>query len=62
MSRMSDVELAMLELVTNGPVGCLPSQHLPTAKKLLRHGLLMRRDGVWYPTAIGLTAAGRKVH
>lgn len=62
MRAINPSEMAILELVALQPLSVLPDAHVKAAERLRKRGLLLRREGTWYPTANGLTATGRTVH
>lgn len=63
MKRLSDNELAVLELLVNTPRSYFPPMHLSYARSLLRRGLAVHgSDGQWYPTAAGVRQTARVLH
>ena len=63
MMRLSDNELAVLELLVSTPRSYFPPMHLRYARSLLRQGLAVRSsDGQWYPTAAGVRETSRVLH
>ncbi|MCB1505591.1 MAG: hypothetical protein KDJ47_11500 [Hyphomicrobiaceae bacterium] len=63
MYRLTDNELAMLELLIDTPRSCIPPMHLNYAKSLSRRGLATYSpDGRWYVTAAGVRETNRCLH
>lgn len=63
MMRLSDNELAVLELLVDTPRSYFPPMHLGYVRNLLRHGFAVHAsDGQWYPTAAGVRQTARKLH
>lgn len=62
MKALDHSEAALLELLAIEPVAFLPPRHRLVIKRLDRLGLVVRWKDRWYPTAAGLTRAGRTVH
>lgn len=59
---MNPNELAMLTLAAHKPLKGLGEFHLAIAARLAAKGLLLCRDGHWYPTAAALAAMRVTVH
>ena len=55
-------EIAVLELLAIKPLSYFPPLPRGIAEQLARKGLAIFSDGQWYPTADGLSCAGRTVH
>jgi hypothetical protein len=62
MYVLQDNEFALLALASFKPFSYLPVRHRRIAERLLKQGLLCRRDGEWYPTAVGLRRLGYTIH
>lgn len=63
MSRLTDNELAMLELLIHKPRAVLPPMHIAYVRSLSRRGLAVRSsDGRWYVTAAGVRQTNRTLH
>ena len=52
----------LLELAAFKPLSYVPCNHRPVAERLVPRGLLLRENGRWYPTAVGLAVLGRTLH
>ena len=55
-------EIAVLELLAIKPLSYFPPLPRGIAEQLARKGLAIFSDGQWYPTAGGLSCAGRTLH
>jgi hypothetical protein len=55
-------EHTLLELAAYCPFSYLPSNHRWVVERLRRHGLLLEKNGEWYPTTVGLAALGYTLH
>jgi hypothetical protein len=55
-------EYTLLELTAFKPLSYLPCNDRLVAERLVKRGLLLREDGQWYPTAMGLGVLGRTLH
>ena len=55
-------EIAVLELLAIKPLSYFPPLPRSIAEQLARKGLAIFSDGHWYPTADGLSHAGRTLH
>jgi hypothetical protein len=62
MCVLRDNEYALLALAALKPFAYLPFKHRRIAERLLRQGLLCRRNGQWYPTEVGLKRLGHTIH
>jgi hypothetical protein len=55
-------EIAVLELLAIKPLSYFPPLPRCIAEQLVRKGLAIFSGGQWYPTADGLSRAGRTLH
>jgi hypothetical protein len=52
----------LLALAALKPFAYVPFKHRRVAARLLRRGLLCRRNGQWYLTEVGLKRLGHTIH
>jgi hypothetical protein len=57
-----DTEVAVLELLAANPSSYFPPFANGVAEELADKGLAIFSEGLWYPTAQGLTRSGRTLH
>jgi hypothetical protein len=62
MQALDINEYAFVELAALKPIGYVPPVHKALADALRRRGLIAQDGDRWYPTALGLTLAGRTLH
>ena len=62
MCVLRDNEYALLALAALKPFAYVPFKNRRVAARLLRQGLLCRRNGQWYPTEVGLKRLGHTIH
>jgi len=54
-------EIAILELLAMRPMSYFPPRPYMIARRLARRGLVSFQDGLWHPTADGLSMTKRAV-
>jgi hypothetical protein len=57
-----DNEVAVLELLALNPSSYFPPSAGGVVEELADKGLAIFSEGLWYPTAEGLTQSGRTLH
>ena len=57
-----DFEVAVLELLAQNPSSYFSPLASSVVKELADSGLAIFSEGLWYPTAQGLTRSGRTLH
>ena len=57
-----DTEVAVLELLALNPSSYFPPFASGVAEELADKGLAIFSEGLWYPTAEGLSRTGRILH
>jgi hypothetical protein len=62
MDRLDSNEFAVLELLAMTSFSFFPPLPRLIARRLVRKGLATFQEGRWYPTAEGLSLAGRTLH
>ena len=62
IDESEDVEVAVLELLAVNPSSYFPPLARGVAEELADKGLAIFSEGLWYPTAEGLSRTGRTLH
>jgi hypothetical protein len=62
IDESEDIEVAVLELLAVNPSSYFPPSARGVAEELADKGLAIFSEGLWYPTAEGLSRTGRTLH
>jgi len=62
IDESEDIEVAVLELLAVNPSSYFPPLARGVAEVLADKGLAIFSEGLWYPTAEGLSRTGRTLH